>query len=114
MRMKMKMKMNELKMNKLKKEMKNPSIISPSERFSEINNIVQLSIFMSISLRNFKMKPKHSFSYLSRPEKYSSFLGLKETVFCQPFFTSNITSGLFFCSRARAYALALEQKNNPR
>ena len=72
MRMKMKMKMNELKMNKLKKEMKNPSIISPSERFSEINNIVQLSIFMSISLRNFKMKPKHSFSYLSRPEKYSS------------------------------------------
>ncbi len=38
MRMKMKMKMNELKMNKLKKEMKNPSIISPTERFSEINN----------------------------------------------------------------------------
>ena len=32
------MKMNELKMNKLKKEMKNPSIISPTERFSEMNN----------------------------------------------------------------------------
>ena len=57
MRMKIKIKMNELKMNKLRKEMKNPSIISHTERFNEMNycnNIVQLSIFMSISLRNFK------------------------------------------------------------
>ncbi len=69
---------------------------------------------MSISLRNLKMKPKHSFFVFKSPEKYSSFLGLKETVFCQSFFTSKITSGLFFCSPARANALALEQKNNPR
>ena len=45
------------------------------------------------------MKPKTSYFVFQSPEKHSSSLGLKETVFCQPFFTSNITLGLFLVKK---------------
>ena len=106
----MKMKMNELKMNKRKKKMKNPSIISPTERFSEMNycnNIVQLSIFMSISLRNFKMKPKHSFSYLSRRKSLVRSSASKKRFFASLFLPQILPRDYFS-------ALGLGQKINPR